>query len=189
MRKISDDWLLTAAQIAATLIGLLLVGVFFYLEAGFRRVTSAGPQAWSFLRATTKLIVLLFSMVLGLSLGIIALDPVWLTVLFVALSAAIVVGLVQWTLRSRELTPELRRVVRIHPWVGWPVFLVPLALPWVLGGWLPGREDLTWTLFLAGAVAFMTTADLMLLAFDLAAIERAAGDGESTETGGGTERE
>lgn len=72
--------LLTIAQIAATLIGLLLVGVLFYLETGFRAAPSAGLQAQSFLRATTKLIVLLYSMVLGLSLGLFALDPLWLTV-------------------------------------------------------------------------------------------------------------
>lgn len=138
--------LLTIAQIAATLIGLLLVGVLFYLETGFRAAPTAGPQAQSFLGATTKLIVLLCSMVLGLSLGLIALNPLWLTVLFMLLSLAIVVGLVQWTRRSRELSPVLRQAVRIHPWVAWPAFLLFLGLPWVLDGWLPGREALTWTL-------------------------------------------
>jgi hypothetical protein len=174
VKPIPDSLLLETAEIAATLIGLLLVAVFFYLETGFRRLTAVGPEARSFLKATSKLIVFQYSMVVGLSLGLVALRPLWVTVLFLLLSLAIVAGLVEWILRSRSLSREVRHAVRIQPWLAWPIVVGPLALPWLLDGWEPGREALTWTLFLEGAVAFMNTVSLLLLTFDLAAIEEAA---------------
>ena len=174
MRPIPDALLLTTAEIAATLIGLLLVAVFFYLETGFRRLETVGPEAQPFLKATAQLIVLQYSLVLGLSLGLIALQPLWVTFLFLALSLGIVVGLVDWTRWGRALSRDLRRAVRIRPVLAWPIVLIPLALPFVLGGWEPDREALSTSLFLEGAVAFANTVSLLLLAFDLAAIERAA---------------
>jgi hypothetical protein len=38
VRPISDDYLLTAAQISATLIGLLFVGICYFLETGLGRI-------------------------------------------------------------------------------------------------------------------------------------------------------
>lgn len=182
MRNVTDGFLLTVAEISATLIGLLLVAVFFYLETGVRRLTSIARVAEALLRSTTKLIVLLYSLVLGLSLGLIVLDPVWVAVLFAVLSLVVVAGLVELTIRTRNLSPELRRAVRIHPLLAWPMVLLPLALPWFLGGWTPDREALALAVFLGGAMAFMNTLGLLLLAFDLEAIERAsrAGDGGAT---------
>ena len=174
MSPIPDALLLTTAQIAATLIGLLLVAVFFYLETGFRRLSTVGPEAQPFLKATAQLIVLQYSMVLGLSLGLVALQPLWVTLLFLALSLGIVVGLVDWTRWGRALSSDLRRAVRIRPLLAWPIVLIPLALPFVLGGWEPDRDALSTSLFLEGAVAFGNTVSLLLLALDLAAIERAA---------------
>lgn len=174
MKQIPDTLLLTTAQISATLIGLLLVGVFFYLEAGFHRLADVLPQARPFLRATSKLLVAQYGMVLGLSLGLIALGPVWITVLSVALSLAVVAGLVDWTRSTYRLPRVVRRAVRVRPWMAWPIVLPPLVLPWLLDGWLPGRQAFTLTLLLEGGLAFLNTASVLLLAFDLSAIERAA---------------
>jgi hypothetical protein len=44
MRDVSDDFLLNVAEVSATLIGLFLVGVFFYVETGFRRLGEALAQ-------------------------------------------------------------------------------------------------------------------------------------------------
>jgi len=76
-------------RIAATLNGLLLVGVFFYVETGFRRATTVAPQGGPFLRATTKLTLLLYSLVLGISLGVVVLRPVPLLVLYGLLGLAL----------------------------------------------------------------------------------------------------
>lgn len=177
MNPVSEDLLLTTAQIAATLIGLLLVGVFFYVETGFRRLATVGPQAGPFLRATTKLTLLLYSLVLGLSLALIALERLWVTVLYVLLSVCIVTALVAWTLRYRDLRKVLA-IPRDSPWYTWLAVLGMLVLPWVLDGRNPSREALTLTLFVAGAVAFMSTTNLLLTSFDLAALEKAAREGD-----------
>jgi hypothetical protein len=36
MREVSDDFLLNMAEVCAGLLGLFLVGAFFYVETGFR---------------------------------------------------------------------------------------------------------------------------------------------------------
>jgi hypothetical protein len=41
MREVSDAFLLNVAEVSATLIGLFLIGVFFYVETGFRRLDAA----------------------------------------------------------------------------------------------------------------------------------------------------
>jgi hypothetical protein len=53
VRPVSDVFLLSVAEIAATLIGLLLVGAFFYVETGLRRLGRAREAATSYLRAGT----------------------------------------------------------------------------------------------------------------------------------------
>lgn len=172
MKTVSDAVLLTTAQIAATLIGLLLVGVFFYLQSGFRRVSAREPGAEPFLRATTKLIVSLYGLVLGVALGLVALEPLWITLLYAVLSLAVLAAMLEWTIRSRAVSPAFRRAVRVKPLFAWPFLIVPLAVPWALDGWPLGREALVSVLLFGGGVAFLNTADLVLLAFDLASIER-----------------
>ena len=77
--SVSEGLLLTVAQIAATLIGLLLVGMFFYVETGFRRLTTVQVEAGAFLRATTKLVLLLYALVLAVSLALVAFEPLVVT--------------------------------------------------------------------------------------------------------------
>jgi hypothetical protein len=178
VKALSDQLLLEAAEIAATLIGLLLVGVFFYLQSGFGRISVLEPGAEPFLRSTTKLIVCLYSLVLGLAIGLVALDDMWVSVLFVALSLAVLVAMVEWTVRGRRVSHRFRRAVRVNLALAWPMLIVVLGVPWVLGGWPLERESLAWAVFLGGAVAFWNTADLVLLAFDIAAIEREVGHEE-----------
>lgn len=184
MGPISDGFLLTTAQIAATLIGLLLVGGFFYVETGLRRTRTMGQEAWPFVRATTKLTLLLYSLVLGISLGLVVLSPVWFALLYALLAAALVKVLVEWTVRYRDLR-KIVPVPRDSPWITWPVMAVTLALPWVLDGWNPRREAMVWTVFLAGGLAVWSTASMLLTSFDLASWERRAarGHGEASQRG------
>jgi hypothetical protein len=41
MREVPDAFLLTVAEVSATLIGLFLVGAFYYAEIGLRRLGAA----------------------------------------------------------------------------------------------------------------------------------------------------
>ena len=173
MRSVPDGLLFAAADVAATLIGLLLVAVFFYLETGFRRLEHVGPSALPFLKATTALIVLQYSMVLGMSLALVVLEPLWASVAYAVLGLGVVVALVTWSVRARRLSPTLRRAVRIRPWLAWPIVLLPLVLPYAADGITPDRDAFTIALFLVGTVAFANTISLLLLAFDLSGIEAA----------------
>lgn len=172
MRAISDSFLLTTASIAATLLGLLLLGVFYYVETGLRRAAAVAPRGGPFLQATTKLTILLYSLVLGVALGLVVLEVFWFTVMYVLLGLALMRTLVSWTRRYREL----RRVIpvpRESPWLMWPAVVGALVLPWAVGGWQPAREAMAWTLLLAGGLALASTAGLVLTSFDLARWEEA----------------
>lgn len=180
MRAISDDALLTIAEIAATLMGLLLVAVFFYVESGFfRRLKTLGPLANRYLRATAKVVLLLYALVLALSLALVILTPLWATLVLAVMSVAVLVSLGEWTHRSREI----RNIVRIRStsvWGAWVAVLLVLFLPWIVGGWVPSREVLTLTLLLVGAFAFLNSVGLLLVAFDLSELEKAAREADGS---------
>lgn len=146
MKQITDSLLLVTAEIAATLIGLLLVAVFFYLETGFRRLTAVGAEARLFLKATAKLLVFQYSMVVGLSLALVALRPLWVAVVFILLGIAIVAGVVEWFLRARSLAGDVQRAVHIQPWLVWPVGPDPSGVavgPGGLGTGQAGSHDVS----------------------------------------------
>lgn len=172
MREVSDSFLFTTASIAATLLGLLLLGVFYYVETGLRRAAAVAPRGGPFLQATTKLTILLYTLVLAVALGLVVLEPVWFNVMYALLGLALVRALVTWTVRYRGLRQALP-IPRESPWLMWPAVVGALVLPWVLGGWEPQREAMAWTLLLAGGLALASTAGLVLTSFDLARWEEA----------------
>jgi hypothetical protein len=57
INQISEAFLLTIAQVSATLLGLLIDAAFFYVESGLRRVSRHSPEVRSYLRSTTKAVV------------------------------------------------------------------------------------------------------------------------------------
>ena len=116
MNPVSDGFLFTDAQIAATLLGLLLLGGFFYLESGFRDAGTVKAQGAPFLRATTKFTMLLYALVVSIALGLVVLRPIWVLSIYAVLSLGLIRALLEWTRRYRELgatlpcpSPETRR--------------------------------------------------------------------------------
>lgn len=173
MNTVSDGFLLTTAQIAATLLGLLLVGALFYAETGLRKLGTIAPQTTPYLQAGTILILLLYSLVLGLSLALVAFGPVWSTVLFVLLGLAVLAALVLFTRRTLDLSRARPDWIRpFWAWLPWPPTLITLALPWLLGGLSPDRDAFVASIFVGGATAFQATASLVLLTFEVAALEK-----------------
>ena len=45
MREVSDAFLLNMAEVSAALIGLFMVGIFFFADTGFRRLDLARFEA------------------------------------------------------------------------------------------------------------------------------------------------
>jgi hypothetical protein len=170
VNPVSEGFLLAVAGIAATLIGLLLLGAFFYIETGLRRAAALAPHGGPFPRATTKLTLMLYSLVLGVALGLVVLPPVPLALVYVGLGVALLRALVEWTARHRDLRKTLP-IPWESPWIIWPAVVILLVLPWVIDGWEPSREAMTWTLLGTGALAVTSTAGLVLTSFDLASWE------------------
>jgi hypothetical protein len=168
MRDVSDAFLLNVAEVSATLLGLFLVGVFFYVEIGLGRRLEPGQVAFqSYLRAGTRIVLVLYALPLFLSLTLVALSPGWNRVVFLVLSLILVAANVQTLLEIRELA----RIGGNTRWVvtellGSTAVAVLVVLPWLLGGFHPTREDFTWSILLSFGTGFLSVGALILSVFD-----------------------
>jgi hypothetical protein len=166
MRQISDAFLLNLAEVSATLIGLFLLGVFFYVEGGLRRWEQARGVVEPYLRAGTRITLILFAIPLGLSLTLVALETSWSRVLFVLLSVLLLVANLDTVTRIRGLAKVTgSTALVVNEVVTSTLALVMVATPWVLGGLRPTREDLTWALLLAFATGFLIMGTTVMSAF------------------------
>jgi hypothetical protein len=166
MRQVSDAFLLGMAEISATLIGLFLVGVFFYVETGLRRWEEAGQVVVPYLRAGTRSTLIFFAIPLGLSLALVALEPFWARVLFVPLSLLLLVGNVDTVTRIRGVRKVTGSTALLVNEVTIDAMAVAIVvIPWVLGGLQPTREDLTWAILLAFVAGFLIIGAIVMSAF------------------------
>jgi hypothetical protein len=172
MGEISDAFLLNLAEVSATLIGLFLVGVFFYVETGFRRLDHSREVVVPYFRAGTRIVLVLYAIPLGLSLTLVAMEPVWSRVLFAVLSLMLIAANIDTALRIRSVAKVTGSIaLLLNEIVGTLAVLVLIFIPWVLGGLHPTREDLTWAILLAFASGFISVAALVLSIFDAAGSE------------------
>ena len=77
MLSVSDEFLLTLAEVTAGLLGLFLVGVIFFVESGFRRLTRSREVFEPYIRASTRIVLVLCAVPLGLSLTLPVLTLAW----------------------------------------------------------------------------------------------------------------
>lgn len=167
--------LLILAEVSATLIGLLLVGVFFYVETGLRRLGPAREAATSYLRAGTRIVLVLYAMTLALSLSLVALEPVWSRVLFAVLSLLLLAANIETSVRLRAVVRLTRSTaVLVNDVVTSAGILALVVIPWVLGGLHPTRQELTWAILLSLTTGFLCTYTLILSVFDISNMEAAA---------------
>jgi hypothetical protein len=169
MRDVSDAFLLNVAEVSATLLGLFLVGVFFYLETGLGRMEPSRVLFHAYLRAGTKIVLVLYALPLFMSLTLVALTPGWNRLVFLLLSVILVAANVQTILTIRELSRVSRNLVWVlHEIVGSTAVAVLVVLPWLLGGFHPTREDFTWSILLSFGTGFLSVGALILSVFDTA---------------------
>lgn len=172
MREVSDAFLLNMAEVSASLIGLFLVGLFFYLERGFRRFGHGREAIRAYFRAGARIVLVLFAIPLGLSLTMVLLDPVWNSVIFAVLSVLLVAANVDTAARLRSVARITRSIALIvNEVLGTIGVAVLIVLPWILGGLHPSREDLTWAILLAFASGFMSITSMVMSIFDVADLE------------------
>ena len=173
MRPVSNAFLLNMAEVTATLIGLFLVGVFFYVESGFSRIDRVRAAFEPYLRAGVRITLIVLAIPLALSLSLVALELVWSRILFVILSLMLIVANVDTLRRIGESTRATRSTgLLVNEMVTTLLSLLLLVLPWALGGLHPDRQDLTWAILLAFAAGFLSIMATVLSAFDIARLER-----------------
>ena len=167
MRPISDAFLLSISEISATLVGLFVVGVFFYADSGFRQLHGrVRAVVEPYVRAGTTIVLVLFAVPLLLPLALVALEPPWATGLFAVLSVLLVVTNIGTVRRIRRVTSATRsRLYLINELISTIAVVAIVVLPWLLGGLSPSREDLTWSILLAFGTGFLSVATLLLSVF------------------------
>ena len=178
MRQVSNAFLLNMAEVSGTLIGLFLVGVFFFVETGFRRLDHARAAFEPYLRAGTRITLIVFAIPLGLSLSLVALELAWSRALFAILSVMLLVANVDTIRRIGESTRVTRSWgLLVNEIVTTLMSLTLIVLPWIFGGLHPDRKDLTWAIVLAFAAGFLSICATVLSVFDMARFEAATGTG------------
>jgi hypothetical protein len=169
MKPISDAFLLNVAEVSATLVGLFLVGVFFYVETGFRRLDSGVRNLIEpYMQAGTRIVLVLFALPLFLSLTLVALGPNWNRVVFAAFCVLLLAANADSLLRIRPLMRARESpVLLVNEVAGSVLVLVLVVTPWALGGIDPSREDLTWAILLSFASGLLSVSALVLSVFDM----------------------
>jgi hypothetical protein len=172
MRDVSDAFLLNMAEVSAALIGLFMVGIFFFADTGFRRLAQARGIVEPYFRASTRIVLVLYALPLGLSLSLVALQPVWSQVLFALLSVMLLAANLDTAIRIRAVARVTgSTALLVNEVAGTAAVLVIVALPWILGGFHPTREDLAWAILLSFAAGFASIAALVLFVLDVAGFE------------------
>jgi hypothetical protein len=164
MPEVTDAFLLQVAEISATLIGLFLVGVFFYVETGFRRLSQERRAVFEpYFRSGTRIVLMLYALPLFLSLTLVALTPGWNKLLFLLLSIVLVAANVSSLAHVRGIRSS---TLVANELAGTAVVALLVLLPWLLGGLDPTREDLTWAILLSLASGFLSVGALVLSILD-----------------------
>jgi hypothetical protein len=113
---------------------------------------------------------------LGLSLSLVALEPVWSRALFALLSLLLLAANLDTAARVRAVARVTGSTAPlVNELVGTAAVLVIIALPWVLGGLHPISEDLARAILLALAAGFASISALVLFVLDVAGFEAADG--------------
>lgn len=172
MRQVSNAFLLNMAEVSATLIGLFLVGVFFYVDTGFRRWGLARERFEPYLRSGTRITMIVFAISLGLSLALVALSLPWARALFAVLSLVLVAANVDSAVRVRGVKKATGSTALLVNEVVTSVMAVVLIVtPWAVGGLHPTRKDLTWAILLAFAAGFLSISATVMSVFDIARLD------------------
>jgi hypothetical protein len=172
MREVSDSFLLQMAEISGGLFGLFLVGMLFFVETGFRRLGPERRVIVGYFAASTRIVLVLFAIPLGLSLTLVVLEAGWSTALFAVLSLALIAANLDTALRVQDVKRLTgSRVLFVNEVLGTIGVVLIVLVPWILGGIDPSREDLTWSILIAFGTAFLSLATLLLSVFDIAASE------------------
>ena len=168
MKTVSDQFLLQMAEISAGLIGLFLVGVFFFVENGHRSRDHATDVVDLYIRASTRIVLVLYAIPVGLSLALIVMEPIWCRLLFVLLSLALVAANFDTAARVRDAAKTSgSNTFLVTEVLGSVAVVAIVTLPWILGGLHPVREDLAWAILLSFVTGLLSVYAMVMSTFDI----------------------
>lgn len=174
MNNVSDAFLLEVAGIAASLLGFLVVGVFFFVQRGM--FPRAAEHAQRYMQAATGSIIVLYGMTMVLSLALVVLSSSWVSLMYLGFSLVLL-----WSVaRTNTAIRRLHRALDIRlmsPLVMWSAAVAIIGIPWVLGGATPSRVHLAVAIGVTGLFAFTSSASLVLSAFDISRLEATVASG------------
>jgi hypothetical protein len=130
MRQVSDGFLLNMAEVSGALVGLFLVGVFFFVETGLERLDKSRVVLEPYFRAGTRIVLVLFAISLMLSLTLVVLEPIWNTLLFAVLSLILLAANLDTAIRMRAVSRVTRTIaLLVNEVVGSAAVLGIVVLP------------------------------------------------------------
>ena len=175
-----NEFLLGVAGISATLIGTFIVGVFFYIDTDLHRLLMATDAADRYLRSGVRWVITVYGLPFFVPLALAAFEPIWGAATFIALSIVLVLSTVDTGRRMlRGSKSGVSRALVVNQWTSTAGVIVLVALPWVIGGWVPPATAFIPSILIALAVGFASTAALIMTVFDATAAMGPSGAAES----------
>lgn len=167
MQPIADDFLLHVAEISASLVGLFFVGIFLYVQTAIGRGHDL-PGETAYIRSSAQTVIVLAAISIGMSLTLIALQPLWNRLLFLGLSVLLAIATVDRLRRLRQLARAATGPMLVAgEVVATAGAVLVVAAPWLLGGLDPSREDFTAAILLAFASGIFGISAMVRIAFDI----------------------
>lgn len=165
-----NEFLLGLAGIAGTLIGTFIVGVFFYIDTDLHRRLMASDAADRYLRSGVRWVFVVYALPLFVPLALAALEPIWGAAAFIALGAVLLLTTLDTGRRIlKSGGMGVSRALAVNQWLCTAAVIVLVALPWIIGGWVPPAAAFIPSLLLATVVGFTSTAALIMTQFDATA--------------------
>ena len=164
------DFLLGVAGVSATLIGTFIVGVFFYIDTDLHRVMMATDAADRYLRSGVRWVFVVYALPLFASLALAAFEPIWGAAAFILMSAILALCTVDTGRRmlKRGSSGDSTAVV-VNQWACTAAVVAAIALPWIIGGWVPPATAYTPSMILSLGIGFASTVGLIMRQFDATA--------------------
>lgn len=164
------EFLLGVAGVSATLMGTFIVGVFFYIDTDMHRRLMASDAADRYLRSGVRWVFVVYALPLFVSLALAAFDPIWGAATFIVLSAILVLSTVDTGRRMLMQGGSGDSTALVaNQWTSTAAVVVLVALPWVIGGWVPPATAFIPSILIALAAGFASTAALIMSQFDATA--------------------
>lgn len=168
MPPVTDTFLLHLAEISATLTGLFLVGVFFYIDSELRRSRTAGEDVDTYMRAGTRIVLILYAIPLAVSLTLVGLDVPWARWVFALLCAILVAANIDTLKQIRTIARQTSSLALVaNEVVSTVAVIVLVSMPWLLGGIRPSADQLAPSILLSLSAGFLSTCALVMAVFDL----------------------